>query len=231
MAGSTVRRAVLVLCVAGLVAVGRGQVQDDHALLCFDGPFEAVLLDGCVDDCRSFETLEEAEEHCNALGYECGGITKTAYGDEDAISLGVGLYEVRSGPGIEQQQGDMTWIKQDGCTEQAGGTFPSSAGGYASDQNYDERYATPPACSLAPCASPSSALRRLLLVTDPHRKQPRCGGGGSSVRLVRFSGADGPPWLDILQVYRPDGRGWERVPKRSGADGHPYTLNPNSSKP
>ncbi|KAJ1483278.1 hypothetical protein T484DRAFT_1896272 [Baffinella frigidus] len=141
MSGTTAaRRAVLVLCVAGLVAGVRGQVQDDHALSCFDGPFEAVLLDGCVDDCRSFETLEEAEQHCNTLGYECGGITKTAYGDEDAISLGVGLYEVRSGPGIEQQQGDMTWIKQDGCTEQAGGTFPSSAGGYASDENYDARY-------------------------------------------------------------------------------------------
>lgn len=74
-----------------------------------------MLLDGCVDDCRSFETLEEAEEHCNALQAHCGGITKTAYGDQEAISLGVGLYEVRSGPGIEQQTGDATWIKQEGC--------------------------------------------------------------------------------------------------------------------
>lgn len=42
----------------------------------------------------------------------CGGITKTAYGDEEAVSLGVGLYEVRAGPGIETAQGDQTWIKQ-----------------------------------------------------------------------------------------------------------------------
>jgi hypothetical protein len=43
----------------------------------YDGPFESVLLDGCVDDCRSFEALEEAEQHCNALGSSCGGITKS----------------------------------------------------------------------------------------------------------------------------------------------------------
>lgn len=97
---------------------------------CYDGPFETVLLDGCVDDCRSFETLEEAEQHCNLLDYACGGITKTAYGDKDAISLGVGLYEVRSGPGIEQQVGDMTWIKQDGCSS---GQLPQPQIG---EQNY-----------------------------------------------------------------------------------------------
>ena len=28
------------------------------------------------------------------------------------MSLGVGLYEVRAGPGIETAQGDHTWIKQ-----------------------------------------------------------------------------------------------------------------------
>ena len=43
----------------------------------YDGPFESVLLDGCVDDCRSFETLPEAEAHCNTLGASCGGITKS----------------------------------------------------------------------------------------------------------------------------------------------------------
>ncbi len=54
----------------------------------------SVLLDGCVDDCKSFETLSEAEEYCTSLE-ECGGITKSAYGDQEAINLGVGLYEVR----------------------------------------------------------------------------------------------------------------------------------------
>ena len=103
----------------------------EPSLECFDGPFESVLLDGCVDDCRSFETLEEAEQHCNALA-DCGGITKTAYGDSEAISLGVGLYEVRSGPGIQQQVGDTTWIKQDGCGNQ-GGRGSYGNGEYAGD--------------------------------------------------------------------------------------------------
>jgi hypothetical protein len=61
----------------------------------FDACLFAVLLDGCVDDCKSFETLAEAEEYCTSLE-TCGGITKSAYGDQEAINLGVGLYEVRS---------------------------------------------------------------------------------------------------------------------------------------
>ena len=99
---------LVVLCLQALAVSG------EEGLNCYDGPFESVLLDGCTDDCRSFETLQEAEDHCNAIE-DCGGITKTAYGDEEAIHLGVGLYEVRSGPGIQQQVGDTTWIKQDGC--------------------------------------------------------------------------------------------------------------------
>ena len=85
----------------------------EDALPCYDGPFDdgaqilftlslqlftdcsfSVLLDGCVDDCKSFETLAEAEEYCTSLE-NCGGITKSAYGDQEAINLGVGLYEVR----------------------------------------------------------------------------------------------------------------------------------------
>ena len=54
-----------------------------------------------MDECRSFETLAEAEEHCNTLEM-CGGITKTSYGDNEAIDLGVGLYEVRQVPGACQ---------------------------------------------------------------------------------------------------------------------------------
>jgi hypothetical protein len=99
--------ALAMLCLPAIVL-------GEEGLDCYDGPFESVLLDGCTDDCRSFETLQEAEDHCNSI-QDCGGITKTAYGDEEAIHLGVGLYEVRSGPGIQQQVGDTTWIKQDGC--------------------------------------------------------------------------------------------------------------------
>lgn len=144
--------------------------------LALPGPFENVLLDGCVDDCKSFESLADAEAHCNSItlsvrpapphspplgrdaaclrrrrldcaapplppklqhlpvhtpilfgghvcvyvpltltrwnACSCGGITKTAYGDAEAVSLGVGLYEVRAGPGIETASGDNTWIKQ-----------------------------------------------------------------------------------------------------------------------
>jgi len=41
--------------------------------------------------------------------------TMAAYGDDEAITLGVGLYEVREGPGIEAARGDTTWIKQVDC--------------------------------------------------------------------------------------------------------------------
>jgi hypothetical protein len=115
---SWILRAYVLVLVAGLALVAA----DDHELDCYDGPFESVLLDGCVDDCRSFEHLQEAEEHCDNLGASCGGITKTAYGDDEAISLGVGLYEVRAGPGIEAAKGDTTWIKQEGCAPDSGET-------------------------------------------------------------------------------------------------------------
>mmetsp|Transcript_10037 Transcript_10037/g.15701 ORF Transcript_10037/g.15701 Transcript_10037/m.15701 type:complete len:335 (+) Transcript_10037:246-1250(+) len=105
---------VLVLVLA---LFANGVWASEPALDCYDGPFESVLLNGCIDDCRSFETLTEAEDHCTAL-IHCGGITKTAYGDNEAISLGVGLYEVRSGPGIEAAKGDTTWIKQVNCESQ-----------------------------------------------------------------------------------------------------------------
>ncbi len=43
-------------------------VQAQEAQLnCYDGPFENVLLDGCVDDCQSFENLPDAENHCNSI--------------------------------------------------------------------------------------------------------------------------------------------------------------------
>jgi hypothetical protein len=46
-----------------VLAVGAQEAQ----LSCYDGPFENVLLDGCVDDCQSFETLADAENHCNTI--------------------------------------------------------------------------------------------------------------------------------------------------------------------
>jgi hypothetical protein len=105
------------------------QSEADHTLDCYDGPFDDAAMDGCVDgiarfchlqkkrgsetilpqtdmtsnvcnaECSAFETLKEAEEHCNSLA-DCNGIVKTAYGDPNALRLGVGLYEVRQGPEI-----------------------------------------------------------------------------------------------------------------------------------
>ena len=109
------------MAVLTLIAVVGLAMAEEAELTCYDGPFESVLLDGCADDCRSFETLSEAEAHCNALGAACGGITKSAYGDDEAISLGVGLYEVRAGPGIEAAKGDTAWIKQVDCAPDGGG--------------------------------------------------------------------------------------------------------------
>ena len=132
-----VTRAILVAALA-MICLPAIVVSGEDELNCYDGPFESVLLDGCTDDCRSFETLEEAEEHCNAIE-DCGGITKTAYGDEEAIHLGVGLYEVRSGPGIQQQVGDTTWIKQDGCDRDSD-SFPEGVEGADDGETYNGRY-------------------------------------------------------------------------------------------
>ena len=129
-------RRVLAAALVALCLLAAG-VSGEDELDCYDGPFESVLLDGCTDDCRSFETLQEAEEHCNAIE-DCGGITKTAYGDEEAIHLGVGLYEVRSGPGIQQQTGDTTWIKQDGCGGEEG--FADGVESADDGETYSGRY-------------------------------------------------------------------------------------------
>jgi hypothetical protein len=48
----------LVVLLLVFLPLAAGQ---ESALLCYDGPFESVLLNGCVDDCRSFETLAEVK--------------------------------------------------------------------------------------------------------------------------------------------------------------------------
>jgi len=83
-----------------MVCAAGGQ-QQEAPLACYDGPFENTMMDGCVDECTAFETLPEAERHCNSLE-DCNGIVKTTYGDEGALRLGVGLYEVRRGPAIRR---------------------------------------------------------------------------------------------------------------------------------
>jgi len=59
------------LAMLAMLALAAGQVEPESELDCYDGPFENVLLDGCVDDCQSFESLADAEAHCNSI-VECG---------------------------------------------------------------------------------------------------------------------------------------------------------------
>lgn len=49
-----------------LLALARVHGQESQ-VNCYDGPFENVLLDGCVDDCQSYETVADAERHCNSI--------------------------------------------------------------------------------------------------------------------------------------------------------------------
>ena len=50
-------RRVLAAALVALCLLAAG-VSGKDELDCYDGPFESVLLDGCTDDCRSFETLQ-----------------------------------------------------------------------------------------------------------------------------------------------------------------------------
>ena len=50
--------------------------QDSSGQYCFSysAPVQGQYLEGCVDECKSFETLDEAQSHCNSLD-DCGGVT------------------------------------------------------------------------------------------------------------------------------------------------------------
>ena len=49
---------------------------DSSGQYCFSysAPVQGQYLEGCVDECKSFETLDEAQSHCNSLD-DCGGVT------------------------------------------------------------------------------------------------------------------------------------------------------------
>ena len=57
---------------------------DSGSEFCFSysAPVQGQYLEGCVDECRSFRTLDEAEAHCNSVD-DCGGVTHRC----DPISL------------------------------------------------------------------------------------------------------------------------------------------------
>jgi hypothetical protein len=49
---------------------------DEGSEYCFSysAPVQGQYLEGCVDECRSFQTLDEAEAQCNGID-DCGGVT------------------------------------------------------------------------------------------------------------------------------------------------------------
>jgi hypothetical protein len=90
--------------------------QEDSEETCFDGPFDNVGVEGCLGECEDYDTLEQAQTICLTTP-GCDGVTLAAYGDDDAITAGIGLYELRQGPGLLKANGDKSWIKQAWCKD------------------------------------------------------------------------------------------------------------------
>jgi hypothetical protein len=77
----------------------------------YSAPVQGQYLEGCIDECRSFQTLQEAEDHCDQIA-DCGGVTHSLYGEGQAWHEGVGPYEVRLGPALKpSQDGDISWVR------------------------------------------------------------------------------------------------------------------------
>jgi hypothetical protein len=77
----------------------------------YSAPVQGQYLEGCVDECRSFQTLDEAEAHCNSID-DCGGVTHSLYGEGQSWHEGNGPFEVRQGPTLKpSKDGDISWIR------------------------------------------------------------------------------------------------------------------------
>ncbi len=107
---------ILVITILGSVHLSVCSEETASEDTCFDGPFENVGVEGCLGECEDYDTLEEAQTLCLS-NPACSGVTHAAYGDEEAISAGIGLYELRRGPGLVKAAGDRTWIKQAWCKD------------------------------------------------------------------------------------------------------------------
>ena len=105
---------VIAVLVTYLSLTTAETVDEDET--CFDGPFDNVGVEGCLGECEDYDTLEEAQSLCLS-NLECSGVTLAVYGDREAIDAGVGLYELRQGPGLIKSHGDKTWIKQAWCKD------------------------------------------------------------------------------------------------------------------
>ncbi len=78
-----------------------------------------------MDHCRSFETLDEAMNHCDTLEY-CGGVTHSLYGEGQSWHQGTGPFEVRMGPTLKRSNdGDLSWIRIEVLSFSPSLLFPS----------------------------------------------------------------------------------------------------------
>ncbi len=107
---------ILAITILGSLHLSQGSGEAATEETCFDGPFDNVGVEGCLGDCEDYDTLEEAQTLCLS-NPACSGVTHAAYGDDEAISAGIGLYELRRGPGLVKAPGDRTWIKQAWCKD------------------------------------------------------------------------------------------------------------------
>lgn len=84
---------------------------DNAYCFSYSAPVQGQYLEGCVDECRSFQTLDEAEAHCNSID-DCGGVTHSLYGEGQSWHEGNGPFEVRQGPTLKpSKDGDVSWIR------------------------------------------------------------------------------------------------------------------------
>jgi len=114
---------------------------DPSGELCrsYSAPVQSKYLEGCVDECRSFETLQEAENHCDRVE-DCGGVTHSLYGEGQSWHEGVGPYEVRAGPALKtSRDGDISWVRiEHDCNDDSQGGFGTWGGEYVTDVEQTE---------------------------------------------------------------------------------------------
>ncbi len=95
-----------------------GENESEDMCYSYSAPVQGQYLEGCIDECRSFQTLQEAEDHCDEIP-DCGGVSHSLYGEGQSWHDGVGPYEVRLGPALkESQDGDISWVRIEVCAMQ-----------------------------------------------------------------------------------------------------------------
>jgi hypothetical protein len=96
-----------------------GEDGDNAYCFSYSAPVQGQYLEGCVDECRSFQTLDEAEAYCNSIN-DCGGVTHSLYGEGQSWHEGTGPFEVRAGPTLKpSKDGDISWIRVEHACDEA----------------------------------------------------------------------------------------------------------------